>query len=225
MSGSVLSVNVAEIREVARRGRMVKTGIWKLPVEGSVAVRGVNVEGDEQADRSVHGGPEKAVYAYAREDIDWWEGELGTALPNGVFGENLTLAGVDVTAALIGERWRIGSVVLEVSEPRFPCWKLGVRFGDPGMLKRFAAARRPGAYLRIAREGELGAGDAAEVVQTPAHGFTIADFAHAFLEDPAALPQLLEIPAVSAEWRDWVSRRSRTSSAAAGGSRARRPGA
>ena len=209
MSGSVLSVNVAEIREVARRGRMVKTGIWKLPVEGSVAVRGVNVEGDEQADRSVHGGPDKAVYAYAREDIDWWEGELGRALPNGV----------------IGERWRIGSVVLEVSEPRFPCWKLGVRFGDPGMLKRFAAARRPGAYLRIAGEGELGAGDAAEVVQTPAHGFTIADFAHAFLEDPAALPQLLEIPAVSAEWRDWVSRRSRTSSAAAGGSRARRPGA
>ncbi|MGH2799611.1 MAG: MOSC domain-containing protein, partial [Thermoleophilaceae bacterium] len=95
MSGSVLSVNVAEIREIPRGGRMVRTGIWKFPVEGRVAVRGVNVAGDEQADRSVHGGPDKALYAYAREDIDWWEGELDRELPDGVFGENLTLRGVD----------------------------------------------------------------------------------------------------------------------------------
>jgi MOSC domain-containing protein YiiM len=204
MSGSVLSVNIADIREVERAGRMVKTGIWKLPVEGRVAVRGVNVEGDEQADRAVHGGPDKALYAYAREDIDWWEGELGRELPDGVFGETLTLTGVDVTGALIGERWRIGSAELEVSEPRFPCWKLGVRFDDPKMPKRFAGARRPGAYLRIAGEGDLAAGDAVEIAERPDHGFTIARFANAFLEDRSELPRLLEVPGVSASWRDWV---------------------
>jgi MOSC domain-containing protein YiiM len=208
MGGSVLSVNVAEIREIPRGGEMVPTGIWKVPVEGRVAVRGVNVAGDEQADRSVHGGPDKAVYAYAREDTDWWEGELGRELPHGVFGENLTLRGVDVTGALIGERWRIGSVLLEVSEPRFPCWKLGARFGDPKMLKRFAAARRPGAYLRIVEEGELAAGDAVEIAARPDHGLTIEGFATAFLEDRDSLRRLLEVPAVSKTWRDWVRERA-----------------
>jgi MOSC domain-containing protein YiiM len=208
MSGSVLSVNVAEIREIPRGGEMVRTGIWKVPVAGRVAVRGVNVEGDEQADRSVHGGPDKALYAYAREDIDWWERELRRDLPHGVFGENLTLRGLDVTGALIGERWRIGSVLLEVSEPRFPCWKLGARFGDPRMLKRFAAARRPGAYLRIVEEGKLAAGDAVEVVERPGHDLTIAAFAHAYLEDRSALTRLLEVPAVSEAWRGWVRERA-----------------
>jgi MOSC domain-containing protein YiiM len=201
--GSVLSVNVAEMREIERRGQMVRTGIWKRPVEGPVAVRGVNVEGDDQGDRSVHGGPNKAVYAYAREDIDWWERELGRELPDGVFGENLTLRGIDPAAALVGERWRIGSVMLEVSEPRFPCWKLGVRFGDPRMLKRFAAARRTGTYLRIAAEGSLQAGDAVDVVSRPDHDLSIAAFAHAFLGDRSQLPRLL-IPEVSEDWRDWV---------------------
>jgi MOSC domain-containing protein YiiM len=201
---SVLSVNVAQIREIPRQGRMVPTGIWKLPVEGRVAVRGVNIEGDEQADRAVHGGPHKAVYAYAREDIDWWQDELGRELPNGVFGENLTVRGLDLGAALIGERWRVGSAVLEVSEPRFPCWKLGVRFDDPKMLKRFAAARRPGAYLRIAEEGELQAGDSVEVISRPDHDLTIAAFAHAFLGDRSQLGRLL-IPEVSQGWREWVA--------------------
>ncbi len=186
---------------------MVKTGIWKRPLEGRVPVRGVNVAGDDQGDRSVHGGPDKAVYAYAREDTDWWERELGRELPHGVFGENLTLRGVDVTGALIGERWRIGSVLLEVAEPRFPCWKLGLRFGDPKMLKRFAAARRPGAYLRIAEEGELGGADEVVVVARPAHDLTIAAFAHAYLEDHSQLPRLL-IPEVSEAWRDWVRDRA-----------------
>jgi MOSC domain-containing protein YiiM len=201
--GSVLSVNVAEMREIERQGQMVRTGIWKLPVAGPVAVRGVNVEGDDQGDRSAHGGPDKAVYAYAREDIDWWERELGRELPDGVFGENLTLTGLDPASAFVGERWKIGSVLLEVSEPRFPCWKLGVRFGDPRMLKRFAAARRTGTYLRIVEEGSLEAGDAVEVVSRPGHDLSIAAFAHAFLEDRSQLPRLL-IPEVSEVWRDWV---------------------
>ena len=187
---------------------MVPTGIWKLPVEGRVAVRGVNVEGDEQADRAVHGGPDKALYAYAREDTDSWERELERELPHGAFGENLTLRGVDVSGALIGERWRVGSVLLEVSEPRFPCWKLGVRFGDPRMLKRFSAALRPGAYLRIAEEGELAAGDAVEIVARPDHDLTIAGFARAYLEDRSELPRLLEVPAVFKMWQDWVRERA-----------------
>ena len=207
MPGSVLSVNVADVREVRRGNVLVKTGIWKLPVAGPVAVRGVNVEGDDQADRSVHGGVHKAVYAYAREDTDWWEAELGTDLPDGVFGENLTLHGVDVSGALIGERWQIGSVLLEVSEPRFPCWKLGVRFGDPRMLKRFAAALRPGAYLRIVDEGLLEAGDSVEVVSRPDHDLTIRAFAHAYLVDRSQLRRLL-IEDVSEDWRDWVFERA-----------------
>jgi MOSC domain-containing protein YiiM len=207
MPGSVLSVNVADVREVRRGDSIVKTGIWKLPVDGPVAVRGVNVEGDEQADRSVHGGVHKAVYAYAREDVDWWEAELDKELPDGVFGENLTLRDVDVTGALIGERWRIGSVLLEVSEPRFPCWKLGVRFGDPRMLKRFAAARRPGAYLRIVEEGRLEAGDSVERVSRPDHDLTIEAFAHAYLSDHSQLPRLL-IPEVSEDWQEWVRERA-----------------
>jgi MOSC domain-containing protein YiiM len=202
-TGSVLSVNVAEMRQIARHGELVWTGIWKHPVSGPVAVRGVNIEGDDQGDRSVHGGPDKAVYAYAREDIDWWERELGSELPNGIFGENLTLRGVDPAKALVGERWRIGSVLLEVSEPRFPCWKLGVRLGDPLMLKRFALARRTGTYMRIVEEGKLEAGDRVEPVSRPAHDLTIADFVHAYLEDRSQLPRLL-IPEVSQSWRDWV---------------------
>jgi MOSC domain-containing protein YiiM len=206
MAGSVLSVNVAEMREVPRHGVMVTTGIWKKPAEGRARVRGVNVAGDDQGDRSVHGGPDKAVYAYAREDTDWWERELGRELPHGVFGENLTLRGVDVTGALIGERWRVGSVLLEVSEPRFPCWKLGLRFGDPGMLKRFAAARRPGAYLRIVEEGDLGAGDRVEVAARPGHDLTIAAFAHVYLGGRSQASRLM-VPQVSAAWRDWAQHR------------------
>ncbi len=207
MAGSVLSVNVAQMREIERHGELVRTGIWKHPVTGPVAVRGVNVEGDDQGDRSVHGGPDKAVYAYAREDIDWWESELGRELPDGVFGENLTLKGVDPSKALVGERWRIGSVVLEVSEPRIPCWKLGVRFGDPRMLKRFAKARRSGTYLRIVEEGSLAAGDDVELVSLPAHDLTIEAFLHAYFDDRSQLRRLL-IPEVSESWRDWVLERA-----------------
>src|SRR5919205_1072755 len=120
----VISVNVGTPREVDTGRRIVRTAIWKHPVEGRVPVRGVNLAGDDQADRSVHGGPDKAVYAYAAEDTEWWERELGRQLGPGTFGENLTVRGLDVTGALIGERWRIGTALLEVTAPRIPCWKL-----------------------------------------------------------------------------------------------------
>ena len=129
------------------------SAIGKAPVEGRVRVEGVNVEGDDQADRRVHGGPDKAVYAYAREDAAFWAGELGRELGPGAFGENLTTEGLDVSGAVVGERWRIGDVELEVCQPRLPCNKLALRMGEPLMVKRFAQASRPGAYLRIAVEG------------------------------------------------------------------------
>jgi MOSC domain-containing protein YiiM len=127
MTGSLMSVNVALPREIEWLGRRATTSIWKEPVAGRVALGRANLAGDEQADPRFHGGADKAVYAYAREDYDWWEQELGRGLADATFGENLTLAGVAVTDAIVGERWRIGSALLEVTGPRTPCWKLGAR--------------------------------------------------------------------------------------------------
>jgi MOSC domain-containing protein YiiM len=200
----LLSVNVGTPREVSYGGETVMTSIWKLPVEGRVAVRGVNLAGDEQADRAVHGGIDKAVYAYSREDYDWWEGELSGALAPGTFGENLTTSGIDLTEAAIGERWRVGSAELEVSEPRFPCFKLGIRMGTQRFLKRFSKARRPGTYLRILEEGELGAGDPIEVIERPAHGVTIGAFNEAYLGDRDGLRAILSADQLSERWRSWI---------------------
>lgn len=204
----VVSVNVGMPRTVVHDGRAVTTAIWKRPVTGRVAVRGVNLDGDDQADRSVHGGVDKAVYAYAREDYEWWGAELGTeALEPGTFGENLTVAGIDLNAAEVGERWRTGSALLEVSEPRFPCFKLGIRMRDPRFLKRFAAARRPGTYLRIIEEGELGAGDPIQLAHRPGHGVTVGLFAEAYLGDRGRLVELLAADALSHGWRTWITER------------------
>jgi MOSC domain-containing protein YiiM len=205
----LVSVNVGRPQPVgARRGRIVKSAIGKAPVAGRVRVAGVNLDGDDQADRSVHGGPDKAIYAYATEDIAWWQAELGRELGPGAFGENLTVAGVDVSGALIGERWRLGTTELEVCQPRFPCFKLGLRFGDPKMLKRFTQAERPGAYLRIVREGEIGAGDAIEVVDRPAHAVTVALVARAVMIDHALLAGAADAPALPVDLSDWMRERA-----------------
>jgi MOSC domain-containing protein YiiM len=205
----LLSVNVGRPQPVGlRRGRTVRSAIGKAPVDGRVRVAGVNVEGDDQADRRVHGGPDKAVYAYAAEDTAWWERELGRELGPGAFGENLTVEGVDVSGAVIGERWRLGTVELEVCQPRFPCFKLGLRFGDPLMLKRFTRAERPGAYLRIVREGEIGAGDTIEVHDRPAHGVTIAVVARAVMIDPELLLHAADAPALPGDLADWMRERA-----------------
>jgi MOSC domain-containing protein YiiM len=209
----VESVNVGKPRPIERSGEMTTSAIWKEPVSDRVAVRGVNVDGDDQADRAVHGGPDAAVYAYAAEDTEWWEAELRRPLGPGAFGENLTTRGIDVTGALIGERWTIGSVLLEITAPRIPCWKLAKRMDDPYFIKRFAAALRPGAYFRIIEEGELGAGDPIEVVERPQHDVTVGLVARVFLFDHDEAAHLLEAPALTASWRDWASRRSAGASA------------
>lgn len=200
----ILSVNLADVRAVLRQGGRVPTGIWKLPASGPVTATRNGLGGDTQADPSVHGGPDKAVYAYAREDTDWWEGELGRALEHGAFGENLTLRGVDVSGARVGELWRVGTTLLEVSEPRLPCWKLGARMGDPKFVKRFAKALRPGAYLRVLEDGELAAGDAVELVDRPDHDVTMRLVAEAVLADHGLAPRLLVAPRLSAQYRKWA---------------------
>ena len=162
--GRVTSVNVGLPRATRWQGRLVRSAIWKEPVDGRVAIRGTSLVGDDQADHRVHGGELKAVYAYASEDIAWWERELGRSLGSAPFGENLTLAGVDLVQARIGERWRFGSALLEIVGPRVPCFKLAMRHADPELPERFRRAGRAGAYWRVVAEGEVGAGDPASQV-------------------------------------------------------------
>jgi MOSC domain-containing protein YiiM len=205
----IVSVNVGRpVPLTMRRGRPVRSAIGKAPVAGRVQVAGVNLEGDEQADRRVHGGPDKAVYAYAAEDAAWWAEELGREMPPGMFGENLTAAGLDVSGAVIGERWRAGTVELEVCQPRLPCFKLAARFGEPLMVKRFAQAGRPGAYLRIVTPGELGAGDAIEVLARPEHGVTIALVSAAILLDEELLGGAAAAPELPDRLAAWMRERA-----------------
>lgn len=202
--GTIVSVNVGGPREVEYRGRLVTSSIWKSPVSGPVRARGVNLEGDDQSDREVHGGPDKAVYAYSREDVRFWEAELARSLDPGAFGENLTTSGIDLSEALIGERWRVGTVTLQVSQPRAPCWKLGMRMEDPAFPKRFTGAGRPGAYLRILEEGTLSAGDAILVVERPTHGVSVGDVFRIFSRDRREAERLLSVPELSESWKEWA---------------------
>jgi MOSC domain-containing protein YiiM len=202
--GRLVSVNVGTVRMFEYNGRQARSAIWKSPVAGRVAVRGVNVEGDDQADRGAHGGPDKAVYAYALEDIRWWEREVGRSLQHGHFGENLTIEGIGVNEALVGERWEVGTALLEVSEPRVPCWRLGVRMGDKTFIRRFTGALRPGAYLRIVVEGSVGAGDPVRMVERPEHGLSIRDVFRIYSRDHAEAERLLEVPGMSESWRAWA---------------------
>ncbi len=196
----VVSLNVGPIRTIEWEGERVATGIFKAPVSGPVALRGVNFTGDDQADRSVHGGRDKAVYAYAVEDYEFWHDEFDIAVVPGLFGENLTVLGRSLTDAVVGERWRVGSVELEVAQPRLPCYKLGLRMGDPQFPRAFLAAGRPGAYFRIVTEGEVAAGDAITVVSRPAGGVTLGEMLAALI-DRSKARALLRAPELPAFWR------------------------
>lgn len=189
-SGTVRAVNVLfEVRETDRPG--YSTGIDKRPVPGAVNVGETGLEGDRQVDTVNHGGPDKAVYAYAGEDLDWWAAQLDRPLSLGLFGENLTLDGIDVTGAVIGERWQIGpaGLVLEVRMPRTPCYKFTHRMGERRWLRRFTEAGHPGAYLRVLATGTVTEGDEVAVVHRPAHEVTIGE---TFRDpQPAAMARLL----------------------------------
>src|SRR4029453_2505692 len=172
-AGSIVSVNVGRPRQVDWHGRTVTTSIWKAPVRDRVLVEGINLAGDDQSDRRVHGGPTKAVSTYAGEGYAWWGEQLGDEIGYGTFGENLTLEGVDLRALVVGERWRGGTAELRGSEPRFPWFKRGVRMGDAAFVDRFSTARRFGSYFAIERAGMVGAGDAIERLETPADLFPL----------------------------------------------------
>jgi MOSC domain-containing protein YiiM len=194
------------------------TGIDKRPVPGPVQVRapgpkgtglGSGLVGDRIFDTASHGGDDQAVYAYAREDLDGWAEELGRPLADGVFGENLTTSGLDVTGALIGERWRIGGdVVLEVAVPRIPCNTFALWMAERGWIKRFMAAACPGAYLRVVEPGEIRAGDPIVVLDRPGHDVTIGLTFRALTREPELLPRLLAADALPADVRELTGRRT-----------------
>ncbi|MEO8333959.1 MAG: MOSC domain-containing protein [bacterium] len=203
----VVSLNVGAIREVEWQGRVITTGIWKYPVSTRLALRGVNFAGDDQADRTVHGGPDKAVYSYATEDYAYWRDELGEEMPAGTFGENLTVEGMDLASAMVGDLWRVGSTLLEVAQPRLPCFKLGIRMGDARFPKRFLAASRMGAYLRVVEEGDVGAGDDIGLRSVPAGGVTLREMVEA-LQDHDKARGLLRAPRLPQFWREVAERSS-----------------
>lgn len=213
----LLTVNIGNPRPNPWKG-LNSTGIDKRPVDGPVAVSApgpkgtgeVGLVGDRVYDLKHHGGPDQAVYAYAREDLDGWEAELGRPLANGVFGENLTTAGVDVNGALIGERWRIGAdLVLEVSCSRIPCGTFQGWLERDGWIKRFTQAALPGAYLRVIEPGEIRAADPIEIVYRPDHDVTVALTFRAMTVEPELLPRLLVADALPEEDKANARRRSR----------------
>jgi MOSC domain-containing protein YiiM len=201
----VVSVNVGTAKTVEWHGRNVTSAIWKSPVDAPVVVEHLALHGDEQADLRVHGGPDKAVYAYSVDDYTWWSAQLGVTLGPGTFGENLTIADIDVSRAVVGQEWEVGDAVLRVTQPRMPCFKLGMRMGDASFVDRFGAALRPGAYLRVVRPGRVRAGDAVIVGAPPAQGLTVRDIADAYAHhDGELVRRLATAPDVPPSWSEWA---------------------
>jgi MOSC domain-containing protein YiiM len=206
MSAELVAVNAGQAVPVDWADGESATAIDKRALPGRVAVHRLGVTGDVQV-FSGHGGPDQAVYAYAREDAAWWERELDRPLRPGMFGENLTTSGLDVTGAAIGERWRIGTVLVEVTSPRIPCRTFSGFWDVRDLIKRFTARGWPGAYLRVIEEGELAAGDPIEVVHRPEHGVTIGVAFRARTTEPDLLPRLLDASELPEPWQQQVRKR------------------
>ena len=207
----IVSVNVGRPREIDWKGKTIRTSIFKEPVQGRVRLEALNFVGDEQADLSVHGGPQKAVYGYASEHYDFWRQELpGVHLPWGAFGENLTTEGLLEEEINIGNRYQLGSAVVMVTQPRIPCYKLGVRFGRDDIVKRFLKSGRPGFYFSVIQEGEVGAGDALELDYREAADVTVADILRLYVTDKQNLSltqRAVQVAALADGWRDYFQRR------------------
>jgi MOSC domain-containing protein YiiM len=201
----VISVNVGAPRVVRWEGREITTAIFKEPVGGRVPIRRLNLHGDAQGDLAVHGGPAKAVYAYPSAHYAYWREQLGERLCFGTFGENLTIRGLPFeNDAAIGDRFRVGSAELVVTQPRLPCYKLTVRFGRSDMVKRFLASGRTGYYLAVATEGEVAAGDTVERITPHSAGITVADVTRVYVsdrDDLATVKRLARLDALPVEWR------------------------
>ena len=207
----VISLNVGRPRLVVWDGQTVSTGIYKAPAEGRRMLRALNLDGDRQADLSVHGGPAKAAYAYPSEHYGYWRDELpGTELPWGAFGENFTTEGLDESSVNVGDRFRVGAAEVTVTQPRMPCYKLGIKFGRSDIVKRFLASGRVGFYFSVQREGEVGAGDPIELIGRDGNGVTIADILRLYVSDRGDVETLRRAVAVEAlpeSWRGHFLRR------------------
>ena len=207
----LISVNVGLPREVAWRGRKVTTSIWKAPTKGRVTVRQVNIDGDKQSDLTAHGGPDKAVYVYPSEHYPFWRAEFpGIELAWGTFGENFTTEGLIESEVTIGDRIRIGSAEFQVTQPRMPCFKLGIRFGRDDMIKRFLRSGRTGFYLSVLREGEVGAGDPIAFAERGEGGLSVADVTSLYARDADNQPLLrraADAEALPESWREYFRKR------------------
>jgi MOSC domain-containing protein YiiM len=207
----LISLNTGRPREVVVNGRVVRTSIWKKPREGRLHVKALNIEGDEQSDLSVHGGTFKAVYCYPSEHYGYWRRELPHAdLPWGVFGENLTTEGLLETDVRIGDRLAIGGAEFLVTQPRQPCFKLGIRFGRDDMIKRFLASGRSGFYVRVVREGDIAAGDDIQLAERAAASVTVSDIFALYFNDTATddeLARAAAAPGLSPGWSDHFLKR------------------
>jgi len=201
----LVAVSVGRPRDVVWRGKSVRTSIWKSPVTGKVRVGTLNLAGDEQSDLSVHGGADKAVYVYPSEHYACWREELpGVELPWGAFGENLTSEGLFEAEVRIGDRLRVGTAEFVVTQPRLPCFKLGIRFERPEIVKEFFRSRRTGFYLSVLREGYLGEGDPIELTAREDHGVTVADIVELYAqgsENEALLRRAVAVAALPESWR------------------------
>jgi MOSC domain-containing protein YiiM len=211
MAMRLLSVSVGRPRLVSGKGQMVSTAIFKAPVEGRVMVRALNLDGDRQADLTVHGGPDKAVYAYPSEHYEFWRAELPELeFSFAAFGENLTTEGLSEAGVNVGDRFRVGAAELQVTQPRMPCYKLGLRFGRSDMVKRFMQSGRTGFYFRVLREGEVGAGDEIELLGRDPRGVAVAEITRLYArdrDDLAAMRRAAEVEALPASWRDYFMER------------------
>ena len=209
----VCSVNVGEPREVMWNGRKVLTGIFKEPVEGQVTVRRLNLEGDGQADLTVHGGPEMAVYAYPSESYAFWRGQFPEmTLPWGMFGENLTVEGLREDAVHVGDHFQVGSAHLMVTQPRMPCYKLGMKFGRDDMIERFLKSGLTGFYCAVLKEGEVAAGDPIRLLQRDKHQVSVSTLTSLYREDKSnvdVLRRVLAVEVLSEEWRQRLEGRLR----------------
>ncbi len=207
----LLSVNVGRPREIEWQGKGVRTSIFKAAVPGRVRVAKLNLEGDEQSDLTVHGGVDKAVYAYPSEHYSFWRKQLpGSNLPWGAFGENFTTEGLLEGTVHIGDRLGVGSAEFVVTQPRMPCFKLGIRFGRPDIVKQFLHSGRTGFYLAVLKEGEVTAGDSIECLTRQEHGVTVTDVVSLYKTDARnqdLLRRVTELPVLPAGWRDYFRKR------------------
>jgi MOSC domain-containing protein YiiM len=207
----LISVNVGLPRVVMSNGDPVSTGIFKEPVAGHVRLRTLNLDGDRQADLSVHGGPSKAVYVYPSEHYDYWKHELPEmVLPWGMFGENFTTAGLFESEVYIGDKFRVGSAVVMVTQPRLPCYKLGIRFGRSDMIKRFLGSERTGFYFAVLQEGEVGVGDQLELIEGSKRSVRVSDITQLYTREKhniGLLRRAMEVEALPESWKSYFQTR------------------